>query len=227
MKSSLKAVFRRCRGTIVFLGLVFAFKSAVADVNYVPSSSMNPTIWAGDRVVVNKLAYSLRVPFTLQEVARWSHPARGDIVTFDSPRDGANLIKRVVAVGGDVVEMRANVLYVNDLALSRELVSEETVIPTEFGPMNEEIWRERRPEGAYQVARIPTANKLRDFPPIQVPAGKVMVMGDNRDNSFDSRFFGFVPEHTITGKAVVVAMSHDPLALYLPRASRLFIPLGL
>ena len=85
------------RGLLLFLGLMLVFRSAVADWNYVPSSSMNPTLWAGDRVAVNKLAYSLRLPFTLHELVRWDHPPAGDVITFDSPTDGTNRRRNRVA----------------------------------------------------------------------------------------------------------------------------------
>ncbi|MFT3776858.1 MAG: signal peptidase I [Ottowia sp.] len=135
----LKALWRTQRSFMLFVGLMLVFRSAVADWNYVPSSSMNPTLWAGDRVAVNKLAYSLRVPFTLHQIARWAEPRRGDVVTFDSPTDGTNLIKRVVAVGGDTVSMQGNVLQVNGQAVVRTLIEPARPVPTEIGVLKEQI----------------------------------------------------------------------------------------
>lgn len=215
------------RGLFLFLGLMLVLRSAVADWNYVPSSSMNPTLWAGDRVAVNKLAYSLRLPFTLHEIVRWDHPRVGDVVTFDSPADGTNLIKRVVATGGDTVSMRDNTLHVNGRAVPRTLILDRTLIPTEHGPMGEQIWHEHREGLDIAVARLPEFNRWHSFEPVTVPAGQLMVMGDSRDNSNDSRFIGFIDEQRVTGQAVRVVMSHDPTRLFAPRADRWWLPLHL
>ena len=217
--------WKEYRGLIAFLSLMFVFRSAVADWNYVPSSSMNPTLWAGDRVVVNKLAYSLRVPFTLTHVARWSHPARGDVITFDSPRDEVNLIKRVVGVAGDQVEMRDNVLFINGAVVNRRWVGERDV-PSEHGVLREQIWREHLDSVSVDVAQLPGVASANHFGPVQVPAGQLLVLGDSRDNSADSRYIGFVDESRVTGQAVRVLMSHDPQALYVPRADRWWLPMS-
>ena len=222
-----KTIWRENKGFMLFLALMFVFRSAVADWNYVPSSSMNPTLVAGDRVVVNKLAYSLRVPFTLVEVTRWGSPKSGDVVTFDSPKDEVNLIKRVVGVGGDVVMMRGNQLSINGKPVERSLVQEDRPVPTETGPVREEIWREQLGGLAIEVARLPAINYIQDFGPVVVPAGKLLVMGDNRDNSNDSRFIGFIDVQRVTGQAVRVAMSHDSDNFYLPRSSRWWVPMHL
>src|SRR5262245_8245371 len=105
------------RPAVVIAAIVFPFKSAIADWNWVPSGSMKPTILEGDLVLVNKLAYDLKVPFTLQRLARWDDPQRGDIVVFFSPHDGKRLVKRVIALPGDTLEMRNNVLLLNGKAM--------------------------------------------------------------------------------------------------------------
>ena len=93
--------------------IVSSLRSALADWNDVPTGSMKPTIQEGDRVVVNKLAYDLKVPFTTIKIVKWDDPKRGDIVVLFSPVDGTRLVKRVVAIPGDQVEMRDNQLYIN------------------------------------------------------------------------------------------------------------------
>src|ERR1041385_2448559 len=110
----------------VVAALILPLKSAIADWNWVPSGSMKPTILEGDLVFVNKLAYDLKVPFTLQRLADWDNPARGDIVVFFSPHDGMRLVKRVVAVPGDTIELRNNVLLLNGTAMTYESVNAQT-----------------------------------------------------------------------------------------------------
>lgn len=219
-------LWRDNKGFILFLGLMFVFRSAVADWSYVPSSSMNPTLVAGDRVVVDKLAYSLRVPFTLVEIKRWAEPHRGDIITFDSPLDEVNLIKRVVAQSGDVVAMRDNQVFVNGVPVARTLVTERRLVPTESGPLPLQIWREEIDGRGYEVGRMVAANNWRDFAPVKVPQGHVLVLGDSRDNSNDSRFIGFIDVRRITGQAVRVALSHDTEHAYLPRSDRWWLKLS-
>ena len=222
---SMKNLWRNNKGFVLFIGLMFVFRSAIADWNLVPSSSMNPTLISGDRVVVNKLAYSVRVPFTLQHIARWGGPQRGDVVTFDSPKDEVNLIKRVVAVQGDIIEMRDNTLRINGQVIERKLVDASRDIPTESGALLAEIWTEQLGAKQIEVARIAAQNRNFEFDPVQVPAGHVLVLGDSRDNSNDSRFIGFIDMDRITGQAVRVAMSHNADKFYLPRASRWWLAL--
>src|SRR6185295_16636687 len=98
--------------------LIASAKSALADINYVPSGSMKPTILEGDVVFINKLAYDLRVPFTTARLARWTDPARGDIVVCFAPDDGMRLVKRVVGLPGDTIELRNDILVINGVRQS-------------------------------------------------------------------------------------------------------------
>src|SRR3954452_5551401 len=113
-----KKVINEIRVFALMLLVVTSLRSALADWNDVPTGSMKPTIQEGDRVVVNKLAYDLKIPFTTIEIAKWSDPRRGDIVVLFSPLDGTRLVKRVIAVPGDRIEMRENQLFVNGQAAS-------------------------------------------------------------------------------------------------------------
>ena len=223
--TTLKNLFKEHKGFLLLIGLMFVFRSAVADWNLVPSSSMNPTLIAGDRVVINKLAYSLRVPFTLKHVAQWASPLRGDVITFDSPADELNLIKRVVAVAGDTVEMRDNQVSVNGQLVPRVLKDEARRVPSEVGDTTLQIWSETLGNKQFEVARSVQANRFTAFDAVTVPAGHVMVLGDSRDNSNDSRFIGFIDTQRITGKAIRVAMSHNFDNWYLPRADRFLLAL--
>ena len=109
----MKKWLKENRGLLVFVLCLGLFRTAIADWNPVPTGSMRPTILEGDVVLVNRLAYDLKVPFTDVSLARLGDPQRGDIVTFSSPKDGMRLIKRLVAVPGDGVELRDNRLFIN------------------------------------------------------------------------------------------------------------------
>src|SRR5687767_5808777 len=117
-----KKVLNEIRIFLLMILVVSSLRSALADWNDVPTGSMKPTIQEGDRVVVNKLAYDLKVPFTTINIFKWGNPQRGDIVVLFSPADGTCLVKRVVAVPGDEVELRDNQLLVNGQLARQSLV---------------------------------------------------------------------------------------------------------
>jgi len=200
------------RPLLVLLIILSSFRSAVADWNDVPTGSMKPTILEGDRVFVNKVAYDLRVPFTTWRVAEWANPRRGDIVVLLSPEDGRRLIKRVIGLPGDELVLQSNHLFVNgqpaeyepiDPSIARRIDPKKDPFPRQMAW--EEIGKERHP-----VMVTPALHSRRgDFGPIQVPEGQYFMMGDNRDESRDSRFIGFVPRNLILGRAVGVAFSLD------------------
>lgn len=213
--------------------LVASAKSALADINYVPSGSMQPTILPGDVVLINKLAYDLRVPFTFARLARWSDPARGDIVVCFSPTDGTRLVKRVVGLPGDTVELRDDVLYLNGAR------QDYAALPDEFTRDLADVERATsafaretliHPAGApdsrsHAVMTQPGRPALRTFGPVTVPADRYFMMGDNRSNSHDSRFFGTVARRGIIGEAKAVVVSGDLDRWLRPRFGRFFTAL--
>jgi signal peptidase I len=201
----------------IMAAILGSFRSAVADWNIVPSGSMNPTIIEGDRIFVNKLAYGLRVPFTTWYVGQWAEPARGEVVIFRSPADGERLVKRVVAVAGETVELVDNQLFINGQPATYRM-------PT-FTPRGAPIvGTEQTSGGIHPLLITPGVPSRRNFGPVTVPAGHCFVLGDNRDNSADSRYIGFVPYDYITGRSSTVLLSLDP-DTYAPRWSRTFSPL--
>src|SRR6187455_1451415 len=113
------------RPLLIFSLVLFSLRSSLADWNDVPTGSMRPTILEGDRVFINKLAYDLKVPFTTWHIAEWSNPQRGDIVVFFSPHDGKRLVKRVVGLPGDTVELRDNQLVINGMPVEYQPIAEE------------------------------------------------------------------------------------------------------
>ncbi len=213
------------RSALVIVVVVTAFRSAVADWNDVPTGSMKPTILEGDRIVVNKLAYDLKIPYTRWRIATWSDPTRGDIVVLSSPADGRRLVKRVIGVPGDSIAMTRNRLFVNGE-------------PVRYSPLDPSLAAAFDADAAHQVlaaeeldgelhAMMITrgARTLHSFGPVDLPEGRFFLMGDNRDESFDSRHFGLVERDRIYGRAIAVAGSVDPDRRFLPRWQRFFLGL--
>lgn len=206
---------------IVAVGLSLPLRAALADWYHVPSGSMRPTIIEGDRIFVNNLAYGLRVPLTTTWIARWGEPARGEIVTLASPEDGKRLVKRVVAVGGDTIELRQNRLYVNGEPVVYT-DPEERMVDVNGTTMPAMLVDEHLPGHTHRMRITGGGSRLRSFPPMVIPEGHIFVMGDNRDMSRDSRFFGPVAADHVYGRGTHVVISLDPDHFYLPRLNRGF-----
>ena len=181
---------------IVVVMVVLLIRAFVAQAYNIPSGSMKPTLLVGDFILVNKLVY------------RFSEPQRGDIVVFKYPVDPRiDFIKRIVGMPGDMVEVKNNQVFING----------EPAKLTEVGMAEEEglrklIYEEVLPRGVkhkVQFYEDPYFPSRRDFGPVVVPPDHYFVMGDNRDNSEDSRYWGFVPRENIVGKAFVIYFSGD------------------
>ncbi|MCB1646921.1 MAG: signal peptidase I [Pseudomonadales bacterium] len=210
------------RTLIIFLLVMVLFRSAVADWNQVPTGSMKPTILEGDRVVINKLAYDLKVPFTTWHLAQWDDPKRGEIVTFYSPADEKLLIKRVVGIPGDVVSMRNNQLYINGEHAEYTRLDDNIVQQLDaWNRRNHYFFFERIGNTEHAVMlKAAAPDDYNSFGPLQIPHDKYLMLGDNRDNSADSRRIGLVDRDRITGRAHTVAFSVDYDAYYMPRPDR-------
>lgn len=218
---------REIRPIVILAVVLFSIRSSLADWNDVPSGSMQPTILVGDRIFINKVAYDLKVPFTTWHLAQWSNPQRGDIVVFYSPHDGTRLVKRVVGLPGDTVELRNEQLIINGN-------------PVEYAPLSDELANqlpkaerkgdqfatEMLPGQQHVVMAMPSLPAKRTFGPVQVPESSYFMMGDNRDNSFDSRYFGVVERKRILGKATAVVLSLDHENHWMPRWQRSFTSLN-
>jgi signal peptidase I len=217
----MKHWLRDNRGFLVFLLCLGIFRTAVADWNPIPTGSMRPTILEGDVVLVNRLAYNLKVPLTDVSLASLGEPQRGDIVTFTSPIDGVRLIKRLVAVPGDVVEMKDEVLFLNHQAAAYSDLS--TVIESIAPGMEARATRatENMNGKTRTVQFLSGVNARRSFGPVLVPEGHYFMLGDNRDNSADSRYIGFVPRERLIGRAGHVLVSADITGNWMPRFGRM------
>ncbi|MEO0794258.1 MAG: signal peptidase I [Verrucomicrobiota bacterium] len=223
----LNAQWREWRGFILLWAFVIIpVKSSLADWNWVPSGSMNPTILEGDLVYVNKLAYDLRFPLTRHSLNHLGDPERGDISVLLSPEDEKRLVKRVIGIPGDTVEMRDYMLYINDERLDyTELPEEERAgLMAELTRIS--AFAQEDLDGRPHAMMVtPAISMARSFPEITVPDGHYFVMGDNRDNSKDSRAFGFVERSRFLGEATSVVVSFDMLDKYQPRIGRFFTSL--
>ena len=168
---------------VVIIALVIALgiRTFFLQPFIIPSGSMLDTLHIGDRLFVTKFSYGIHLPFMSKEIVSTGEPQRGDIIVFPYPEDPSqDYIKRVVGIPGDVLEIRDKQLYRNG-----EAVQEAYIKHTDATLMG----------------------RRDNMPPTTVPSGKVFVMGDNRDQSMDSRFWGFVNKDTIVGKALVIYWS--------------------
>ena len=182
-----RAWFRKEVAPILLaLVMVTAARSSLADHYYVPSGSMENTLFAGDRVVVDKTAYGWRIPYTKIDVIEGAHAKPGDVAVFDSPADGILLIKRIVAVGGQTVSLHSGHMVVDGQALE----SDKAPSSEQFG---EKLIALNLADGG--------------GPPIDhlvIPPGKVLAVGDHRGNSLDGRYWGLIDERELYGRAVAV-----------------------
>lgn len=212
----------------VILVVMTPIRASVTDWNDVPSGSMRPTILEGDRIVVNKLAYGVRVPLTHRWITHFDGPQRGDIVTLASPTDGTRMVKRVIGLPGDRVSMRSNRLMINGKTVLYAGVEEDGE-RIELHPSGRRVRVlheiERFGDRAHAIAITPSEASPRSFDEVIVPADAYLVMGDNRDQSLDSRSYGFVSRDYIYGRVSRVALSLDPTNSYMPRFARWFMRL--
>jgi signal peptidase I len=206
--------------------VVCSIRSSLADWNDVPSGSMKPTILEGDRVYVNKLAYDLKVPFTTRHLLQWANPNRGDIVVFYSPYDEKRLVKRVIGLPGDVVELRNDNLILNGKPVSYRPFEGESLADLPSTERASHIFAtEQLPGRNHAVAAWPGIQARRDFGPVKVLPDHYFMMGDNRDDSFDSRYYGPVERKRIVGRATMAVLSFDRAHYWLPRWHRFFTTL--
>jgi signal peptidase I len=172
---------------IIALVLALVIRTFVIQAFKIPSGSMEPTLQIGDHLLVNKFIYGVKIPFTSLNLFPWKSPQRGDVIVFIYPLEpDKDFIKRVIGVGGDTVRTVNKRLYINGV---------EAPDPHAVYRKNEFL------QGDLQ--------NLDNFGPVTVPKGNLFVMGDNRDRSYDSRFWGFVPLKDVLGKAFTIYWSWD------------------
>ena len=173
------------RPILILAVILFSIRSSLADWNDVPSGSMQPTILVGDRVLVNKVAYDLKVPFTTWHLAAWGNPLRGDIVVFYSPHDGTRLVKRVIGLPGETISSRGDTVLIN-------------------GAPIQEPWLPPLGPHSTSVGPVDCSQSAFDIPQTKIPANHYFMMGDCRGDSADSRWWGTLPASYVVGKVEVI-----------------------
>jgi signal peptidase I len=198
--------------TKVFQIAVLAFlliRTFLVEAFKIPSGSMEHTLLVGDFLLVNKLVYGAEVPFTHARLPKLRTPQVGDVIVFDYPRDlTKNFVKRLVGLPGDTVEMRDGVLFRNGVRVTERYV--ERADMDYDSPEEEFAWQREylvRPSGSALSAYHPSRNT---WGPLVVPSKSYFVLGDNRDNSLDSRYWGFVPDTLVRGSPLFVYYSYVP-----------------
>lgn len=203
--------------------LVFGSRSVIADWNYVPSGSMKPTILEGDAVFVNRMAYDIRIPFTRISLWHRDDPQRGEVVILYSPVDEQRLVKRVVAVPGDEIALFDGHLFINGRPLRYSGLDADVYAALPSDERYKHVFAEEiLGDHPHPVMLSNDMHRQGDFAPVRLPADRYYVMGDNRDNSADSRYFGFVARDRIVGRAIGVLASFDQKRHYRPRWDRFF-----
>lgn len=194
--------------------VVLILRSFLLEPFKIPSASMVPTLLVHDFILVNKFAYGLRLPVIGTKVLPVSNPERGDVMVFFPPNDKRYFIKRVIGLPGDEVRLQDNVLYINGVKMNQEFIQADNT-GNQYPTM---IMEENLQPRQHMIQRASIQTPQSNYQTV-VPAGHYFMMGDNRDNSSDSRFWGMVPEQNVVGQAVYVWM-HWESWLSLPSFSR-------
>lgn len=223
--------WREWRGFFLFLAIMIFFRVAIADWNHVPSGSMRPNLIEGDRIWVNKLAYDIKVPYTSIVLKKMSDPQRGDIVVFFAPnQDRTRMVKRLIGLPGDTLSISNNVLTINGERLNYESIDLDSTEQVDidlalgFRHLTESLPGHPHTMMVRSNGRIP--RELRNLSQITVPEGHYLMLGDNRDQSRDSRVWGFVPHERIIGRSSTVVMSlRSAKEFFKPRGDRFFLSL--
>ncbi|MBI5041028.1 MAG: signal peptidase I [Gammaproteobacteria bacterium] len=188
--------------------IVLLLRSFLVEPFRIPSGSMMPTLLVGDFILVNKYAYGLRLPVLNKKVLELGEPQRGDVVVFRNPQDtSVDYIKRVVAVPGDRVAYRGKILYINGVAMPQTPIGSYVGVGSGVSSSGADLREENLDGVRHSILIRPDAGGAEGD--TVVPDGHYFMMGDNRDNSKDSRYIGPVPEGNLVGKAFMIWMNWD------------------
>lgn len=205
-----RAVWEWTKSVAIALVLFLVIRTFLVEAFKIPTGSMENTLLVGDFLLVNKVVYGAEIPGTGLRLPGYAEPRRNDIVVFTPPHDpGKNYVKRLVGLPGDTLAMRNKVLYINGVPQDEPWVRH--IDPYGDATHPDMAWQKR-----YLAPGVPREDyrPTRDnWGPIVVPPGKYFVLGDNRDNSEDSRYWGFIDRHAIKGQPLIIYYSFDPQAL--------------
>lgn len=206
--TKLPIIIDYARSFLPILLVVFSVRSFAFEPFRIPSGSLKPTLLVGDFILVNKFDYGIRLPIIHTKIFSIHEPHRGDIVVFrEPPTESRDLIKRVIGIPGDRVSYKNKILYINGKKISQKFEKYSTDHDENLEPWKVVQKQENLFGVEHSIYQIPGREK-DDFD-VVVPHGKYFMMGDNRDDSADSRSWGFLPEENIIGKATRVWMSYD------------------
>jgi signal peptidase I len=191
--------------------IVLLLRSFLIEPFRIPSGSMMPTLLVGDFIVVNKYIYGIRLPVVNRKLLPVAAPERGDVIVFRYPDDPSQpYIKRVVGLPGDRIRYENKVLYVNDEAVAQTEIGRYVGLGAGAGQTGDSLREEALPGRRHQILLSQRRPDMRPIPVnIEVPNGQYFVLGDNRDNSTDSRWWGFVPDHNLIGRAFMIWLNWD------------------
>ncbi|CAN5538839.1 hypothetical protein BH10BDE1_BH10BDE1_18640 [soil metagenome] len=210
-------ILKRNLYLVTVMTSLFAFRWSVAEPFQIPSGSMEPTIHIGDRIVVNKSAYDVRLPFTKFVLHKVADPARGEVVVFNNPMTGICLVKRLIGVPGDHIEIQDGFVWVNGVMIEgdgeglRRLTEAQNEIS-----IDEFYYTARIGDRLATLKRLPMYARHEDLV-IDIPADRYFMMGDNRDNSLDSRSWGLAKREDLKGAAKFVLYNFTLNDGFIPR----------
>lgn len=220
----LAAIFSNNKKFILFIMFLFIFRGAIADWHPVPTGSMKPTILEGDVIWENKVAYDLQIPFTDISLMRLGEPERGDIIVFTSAAAKKRMIKRLIGLPGETVEVVNNQVFINGKSAGYSKQRDPVLEPLREIDKEEGIYAVETFDDLTHVLQIKPhyAHNQKNFGPIVIPKDQYFFMGDNRDNSADSRYYGLIPRSEIRGHATRILLSLNTKESYKPRMERFF-----
>lgn len=215
-------IWENVKGFAIVIVVFLAFRAFIAEAYRIPSGSMIPTLLVGDWLFVNKMVYGPHVPFTSSRLPGYSEPKKGDVVVFVSPYQAdqlatgddptPTLVKRLIGTGGDTLYMRHAVLFVNGVESDRPASAIAPSLQTPASPDYPDqvfAWQNRYALSSSRFGAAPAEPSHDNWGPIVVPVNHFFMMGDNRYDSKDSRYWGFVPRDNVRGRPMLVYYSYN------------------